>query len=304
MRKRIAAARANDLTSEQLAIIHSSLQMVQRRQFSTLMQTAIDDLNRSQISVYSVDARGLMTYDIPPKRRHSLLQRTGRQLQYSAADVFEPQDFLVSLASSTGGLPFLNNNDLNRGLKTAYRDASEYYLIAYQPNNERELGKYHKIKIALNRQDLKTRYRKGYIEKKSEEVVRSEVYTALTHPWMYDKMGLFLEVNRSGNELSINTHFPTKALTFSTEGENLYCPLETYGILVDQSGKWVKNDLAFAKQHHFRIPTGQLEEVRKLDYVTSAVRISAPAFPGQRLIVVVRQGPASQIAADVIELSD
>ena len=142
LRRRISAARADDLNSEQMAIINTSLQMVQRRQFSNLMQSAIDYLNRSQISVYSVDARGLMSYEIPPKRRHSLLQRNGKQLQYSAADVFQPQDFLVSIATSTGGLPFLNNNDLNRGLRTAYRDASEYYLLAYTPSSKRKSGKF------------------------------------------------------------------------------------------------------------------------------------------------------------------
>jgi VWFA-related protein len=302
LRRRVESVRGNELTSSQRAELSARMAMLQKREMYGLMQSTLDQLNRSQVSVYAVDARGLLSLQIPPERRHSVLEKTGRQLHYASADLFEPQDFLVSLASGTGGISFLNNNDLERGLDAAYRDASQYYLLAYQPKSKRRKGKFHKIRVKVKRKDVNLRYRTGYIETPDEEAVRSEIYTALRHPWLYDGPDLRLEVETEGRALIIKTHFPTKALNFSSRGEELSCALEAYGVLVDGDGRWASGDLLFARQHHFQIQKSQLEELRKVDYVTSESSVFIPRDRGSTLVVVVRQGPTAEIASKVIKL--
>src|SRR5262249_7402769 len=67
------------------------------------------------------------------------------------------------LARETGGFAVLNNNDVNLGIRRALKDQQSYYLLGFDPDDQKFDRKYHSIKLKVNRPGLQTRTRAGFI---------------------------------------------------------------------------------------------------------------------------------------------
>ena len=95
------------------------------------------------------------------------------------------QASLQYLADDTGGLANATRNDLRGGFGDVLRDQSAYYLIGFEPpertfvkNSGRP--KFHKIKLSVNRKDVRVRTRAGFYGVTDEEVKRRAPLTAAT----------------------------------------------------------------------------------------------------------------------------
>jgi VWFA-related protein len=66
------------------------------------------------------------------------------------------------IAGGTGGAAFYNNNDLKIAAAKIVDDTSHYYTVSYVPPRAREDGRYHPIKITVDRPGLRLNYRGGY----------------------------------------------------------------------------------------------------------------------------------------------
>lgn len=133
------------------------------------MQSLIDMANRSGVTFYTIDPRGLQTLgftaaDVPsgnPRRMQG--QQLQRQMDFQAS-----QGGMASLAEATGGLFFSNTNDLARALTEASLDLDGYYLIAFQPDSEtfqkskQGQSRMHKLDIRVKKSGLKVRYRRTF----------------------------------------------------------------------------------------------------------------------------------------------
>ncbi len=129
------------------------------------LQDAIAAATRSNVTIYSVDPRGLTTsgeegielggYADDPSLRLDM-----RGLQ---DEVRLSQDSLRSLSEQTGGFAVLNANDFRNGFDRIQRDNSTYYLLGYYSSNERRDGRYRKLEVRLKRPGLGVRARKGYV---------------------------------------------------------------------------------------------------------------------------------------------
>jgi len=60
----------------------------------------------------------------------------GRETESRNEIFIDSQQSLRFLAYETGGLPFVNQNNLNLGLQRAINDQKGYYLLGYQPDEE------------------------------------------------------------------------------------------------------------------------------------------------------------------------
>jgi VWFA-related protein len=86
------------------------------------VQTAIDRANRSQVSFYAVDPRGLVTASVEAKQRVSARSaQRGTIQKIVALDQTRSIEFLEVLAGGTGGRAFVNSNDIAQGLRRARR---------------------------------------------------------------------------------------------------------------------------------------------------------------------------------------
>ncbi len=135
------------------------------------LRDAIAAATRSNVTIYSIDPRGLTTsgdeaielsgYADDPSLR---LDTQGLQ-----AELRLSQDSLRTLADQTGGFALLNSNDFRDGFDRIQRDNSTYYLIGYYSSNERRDGRYRKLTVRLKRAGLQVRARRGYVAAKGKE---------------------------------------------------------------------------------------------------------------------------------------
>ncbi len=124
-----------------------------------------DLANRSSVVIYSLDAKGLQT--LFPSAAESAGGLTGPQFAERLSRMSQAnndsQEGLTFLAQETGGFAVLNNNDLNLGIRRALKDQQSYYLIGFDPEDEKFDRKYHSIKLKANRAGLQVRTRAGFI---------------------------------------------------------------------------------------------------------------------------------------------
>jgi VWFA-related protein len=119
-------------------------------------QDLIDVANRSNVSIYPVDSRGLAASDTP----------AGFGPQRSVADdiqrVRRRVEGLRTLALDTDGIAVIDTNDLDTGLKRIVADMSSYYLVGYYTKNAKLDGRFRKITVRVKRPGVNVRARRGY----------------------------------------------------------------------------------------------------------------------------------------------
>jgi VWFA-related protein len=106
-------------------------------------------LSRANLAIYPVDARGLVTSFTP---------------RYQPAG----QDTLRQFADATGGRAFVNNNDLATAVRSAVDDGNVSYTLGFYVDDEALDGKFHELKIRVNRPGLEVRYPDGYFATRDE----------------------------------------------------------------------------------------------------------------------------------------
>src|SRR3954468_14850020 len=117
------------------------------------LRDVFDLANRNNVSVYSLDPRGLavnefgIDEDVGPKTDARTLQVT--------------QDTLRTLSEETDGRAIVNRNALDVGLKQIAADASFYYLLGYNTQAPTD-GNFHDIKVRVKRSGVEVRARKGF----------------------------------------------------------------------------------------------------------------------------------------------
>ena len=133
---------------------------------SIQFQTMLDRANRSNVSFYPVDPRGLVVFDtpidtprtgLPPDRTTTLTPPA-----QDAAMLRARQSALRDLAVATDGIAAINSNDLDRGFRRITDDLSSYYLLGYY-SNEKLDGKFHSIRVRVKRPGVQVRARRGYL---------------------------------------------------------------------------------------------------------------------------------------------
>ena len=124
-----------------------------------------DLCNRANISIYSVDARGLVALSPGGGAHRSGGGRgifTGRSDLNQLVRLSESREGLITLAAETGGAVLLDDNDLGKIFRKAQEDSSHYYLLGYYTPAPPSDGRFRKIEVAVGRSRLRLAYRQGY----------------------------------------------------------------------------------------------------------------------------------------------
>ena len=129
------------------------------------LREVYDTANRNNVSIYSVDPRGLATFEFDINE--------GIGLQSDSKYLNSTMDSLRTLSENTDGRAIVNRNDLVAGMKQITRDASAYYLIGYNSSQAPSDGKFHEIKVRVKRPGVQVRARKGYWALTQEQTARA-----------------------------------------------------------------------------------------------------------------------------------
>jgi VWFA-related protein len=158
-------------------------------------RTAIASAQRGNVTIYSVDPRGVFdpvddlvqtasqfnrdSRGNPAAQRiiemQELISRgVGRKpppVEASGStiqkEVRAQQNSLRALAQDTGGFATLNTNNFLRPFDRIVRENNAYYLIGYQPSNDERDGRRRKLEVRVKRPGLTVRARNGYLALRS-----------------------------------------------------------------------------------------------------------------------------------------
>jgi VWFA-related protein len=178
----MALARAQAGLEGRKAILFFSEGMPVPSSVEEAFKAAISEANRANVSIYTIDARGLDTgRDL--QAAGAALDRAGRVSQQAMAkqgadgtsmeEVLNDelvvsslksntQSVLRELAESTGGTLVANSNDLGKGLERVTEDLASYYEIAYVPQAGEADGRFRSIDVKVARRGLDVTARSGY----------------------------------------------------------------------------------------------------------------------------------------------
>ena len=121
---------------------------------------------KANVSIYSLDIRGLQAF--PPGGEAQAASLHG-QSAYSGQSVLNDlsgnaasQETLATLSSDTGGKAFFDSNDFGGVFSQVQKDSSAYYVLGFTSNNPLKDGRFRRLKVQVNRTDLKLDFRAGY----------------------------------------------------------------------------------------------------------------------------------------------
>jgi len=121
---------------------------------------------KANVAIYPLDVRGLQALPAGGEAQNASLHG---QSAYSGASVLNDlnsnastQETLSTLAADTGGKAFFDSNDFSGVFSQVQKDTSAYYILGYSSSNHVKDGRFRRIKVVVNRPDLKLEYRVGY----------------------------------------------------------------------------------------------------------------------------------------------
>lgn len=143
------------------------------------LRAATDAANRADVSIYSIDARGM--FATPPGGDATTAASTGNSM-FSGASVFhqsdqreDSRDTLATLSTDTGGRAFFDLGDLSDAFPKIESENSGYYLIGYNlPLDVKRDGTWHAVRVKVNAPGAHVRYRNGYYAPRDFQHLKKE----------------------------------------------------------------------------------------------------------------------------------
>jgi VWFA-related protein len=127
---------------------------------------AVAAATRANMAIYAIDPRGLGGFEegieasgTPSDVLPSEFNMTRRLLESQRV----AQQSLQVLADETGGFAAINRNDFAGAFERVVRENSTYYVLGYNPANDRRDGRFRRIEVRVKRPGLQVRSRRGYV---------------------------------------------------------------------------------------------------------------------------------------------
>jgi VWFA-related protein len=217
---------------------------------------------KANVSIYSLDIRGLQAF--PPGGEAQSASLHG-QSAYSGASVLNDlnsnaasQDTLATLSSDTGGKAFFDSNDFSGIFSQVQKDSSIYYVLGFTSNNPLKDGRFRRLKVQVNRPDLKLDFRAGYYSGRDfehlnradrEQQLEDELATQLSRVDVPLFAGsAFFRQDDSHYYLAVSLVIPGSQISFVTEKDKDSATIDIIGAVLE-GGK---------------LPVGRLRDTVKL----------------------------------------
>jgi len=135
------------------------------------LRAAEDAANQSNVSLYTVDARGLVALpaggDASSSAPAGTALYSGSAVNSQVTSLLDTRETLASLSADTGGRTFYDLNDFSTAFQRIQEDNSTYYLLGYSPSNAKSDGRFRRIKVEVTRPGVKLQARPGYFAPKN-----------------------------------------------------------------------------------------------------------------------------------------
>lgn len=220
------------------------------------MRATVNASLRANVSIYTVDARGLVASaplgDASVGSPGGVGMYTGASALALATNFQKSQDTMYALAADTGGKALLDNNDLTMGIVQAQKALSSYYIVGYYTTEAELDGKFRRIKMTLrDNESAKLEYRVGYYAGK----VFAKFTTADKERQLEDALMLgdpiteltiamevnYFQLNRAEYFVPVAVKIPGSELALARRGGAEHTEIDFIGEIKDEYGMTVSN---------------------------------------------------------------
>jgi VWFA-related protein len=224
-----------------------------------------DAATKSGVVMYALDTRGLQA---TPPIAPAWSNRTAQGANAGLVDAMQRRGFVANsdsmnaLANDTGGFLVENSNDLRGGLKEILDDTEAYYVLAYEPTERKQDGRFRKIEVKLPKTPgVRVRTRSGYFspadpklatalptaeaEARRAEQRRAEIKTALYSLAPLNAIPVrlnsdFVSVDRGVTRLVVSGRIDLAPVPFVKVRDHHQTVLEAVAVVCDEAGGIVK----------------------------------------------------------------
>ena len=152
------------------------------RMYADQIRQTSEDLAAARVSVYPVDARGLMNFSTidasyTPSggissggsggfgrggRAPGMGTPMAKDTHNAMVTIAEEESAMRQIAQETGGKAYINTNGLRDAVADAIANGSSYYTITYVPENKNFDGRFRKLQVRIDGGGFNLAYRDGY----------------------------------------------------------------------------------------------------------------------------------------------
>ncbi len=215
----------------------------------------IDAAQRNGVVVYTIDTRGLVSNALDATNNVPV-DMQGRLESASLREIPASQDALHALAADTGGRALRNQNVFSPWINKILEETSNYYLLAWRPNNEDQAtSDFHNLKVSIaGRPDLTVRMPRGFLRKtasvsasapaKTEDVKTPPQQLRQALSAVYPKRELqtslflaYLDTPEHGMVLTASVQVADAGLSFEASRDKQTAAVDVAGVVVNDLGK-------------------------------------------------------------------
>ena len=279
------------------------------RNFGLQLERTARALNRANLAVYPVDARGLMVsadLDLSnPTRGSPVPGKMGEVPEIPRENETTGFAAMDTLAERTGGRSFRNSNDLTAAVRRALADGELSYRLAFYPSHGKWDGKYHSLKVMVNRPGVQLTYRTGYVATpdpdENETERRVEMAQAVDSPIESANLSLSAEVfppeTGGPRVVGLSLTLDVREVAFRNMAEAQNCLLDFWFVQKDSRGRQLEGE---EKRAEFNLTEQNSESVSRSGLVvTHKVNLAEDA---KVLKIVVRDRASGQMGSLSIPL--
>lgn len=116
-----------------------------------------DKLEAARISLYPIDANGLVYVPANSEGRKTVLDQKG------IAGIFDQHSLMSNMAAATGGKAYYNDNGLSQVLSQVVTNDASYYTLTFSPDDLHLDNRWHRLKLKVD-QPYELSFRQGYFD--------------------------------------------------------------------------------------------------------------------------------------------
>jgi VWFA-related protein len=217
-----------------------------------LLESVISEANRANVSFYTVDARGLITFS--STQVAMMTTNAIRTAEQGGANVQQSdlQQNARQLAQGTGGAAMDNSNDLRAPLERVMEDVRSHYEVTFSPPDTTYDGRFRKLDVKVLRAGVTVQGRRGYFALPvvaGETLAPFEVAalnalntTPAPQAFPYHAAALRFGAGPDGSEYEIAFSIPNRELKLTAdEAAKLFnLHVSFVGVIKDEQGEIVQ----------------------------------------------------------------
>jgi VWFA-related protein len=270
-------------------------------------KSVISIANRSNVSFYALDARGLNIGGQNDSSNSQLMDAENASMENikrgnisssnakSADTAIEAgranvQNTLATLADSTGGFLIANTNDFSGKLKRLTEDIETYYEISYDPQIQKYDGSFRKVSVRADRPNMRVQSRAGYfalppsmrnqaaLSAYEVPLLKALGATPLPHSFGFETAGMHFEGPQGSSTCVLAVDIPIGNLTLQQDKTtNQYDAKFAYVALVkDGQGEIVKK---FHNEIPLKVEAGKVDAIKASSHFINVQYFELP--PGR-----------------------